>query len=173
MNAPSANFYNTLRDARRALALTQGRLAAEVGCKQSAISMLESGKADAVNRATLEKIAARLGITLPEPEQTPPPPPLLHPSIRRYCPSALCPSNAPFAVGDRLLFFPRTTSTGAYCPDCGELLENSCPGCGSPINPGACCTHCGTPYVTDTVEPASPEEWAQARRHALAQLRTL
>ncbi len=172
MNAQNTSFYTALREARQKLGLTQGRLAAEAGCRQSAISMLESGKADSVSRPILEKIAARLGVPLPAA-----PAEALSasaPAPRRYCPAAQCPSNIPFALADRLLFFPRPAGHhDPRCACCGELLEDRCPGCGATVRGGACCPLCGEPYVADTVQPADSARWAAARREALGALQAL
>lgn len=180
MEKAESSFYTALRLARQAQNLTQGALAAEVGCKQSAISMLEKGKPDAVNRETLEKIATRLHVDLPpvfSKESTPISIPARQDTaqVRTFCPDAQCLSNIPFALGERVLFFPRKRflNEGTRCPWCGELVESRCPECGAPVREGACCTACGASYVTDTVSPEDPQLWALEQRKVQAEIRTL
>ena len=53
-----------LRDARRAAKLSQSELAAEVGCKQSALSMFEQGDGTKLNDAVIGKLAKKFGVSL-------------------------------------------------------------------------------------------------------------
>lgn len=164
-----------LAETRRAKGLTQSFVAQQVGCKQSAISMLESGRTDKVAEETVEKIAGLLGVTLsPAPEKGAPPAP--SPSIPAglgFCPDAGCPGNIPYDIAGRVLFWP-ALQTGPRCRYCGEVLETVCPSCGAPLREGACCSACGEPFVAPALPPgAEPAAWAEARRHALAELRAL
>ncbi|MBR1835922.1 MAG: helix-turn-helix domain-containing protein, partial [Kiritimatiellae bacterium] len=59
------DFLAALRRGRLAAGLTQSALAQKVGCKQSALSMLEHGSATAVSRETLARIADAVGVELP------------------------------------------------------------------------------------------------------------
>ena len=61
------NICFKLRDARRAAKLSQGELAAEVGCKQSALSMFEQGRPTKLNDEVVEKLAKKFGVSLVAP----------------------------------------------------------------------------------------------------------
>ncbi|MBP5510808.1 MAG: helix-turn-helix domain-containing protein [Kiritimatiellae bacterium] len=164
-----------LAEARRAKGLTQSFVAQQVGCKQSALSMLESGRTDKVAEETIEKIAALLDVTLsPAPETGAPF--ALSPSIPSglgFCPDAGCPGNVPFDVSGRVLFWP-ALQTGVRCRYCGEMLETACPACGAPLREGACCSACGEPFVAPAIPPGvEPAVWAESRRRVLAELRAL
>ena len=161
--------------ARRRLGLTQSELARRVGCRQSAVSMLERGNGHALARPKVEALLAALDLetALPSEEASGDSPARGH----RYCPVYDCPSNLPFAVKDTPMALPdprlRPEPGGRHCALCGELLEDRCPECGADINRGACCRQCGTPYVTvpaDAAGGGSPHAWAAAR---LAFLRDL
>lgn len=170
-----------LAEARRDKGITQSALAAKVGCKQSAISMLEAGQASKIARESVQRIADILEVTLdpadsPEASPARPAAPLLgHP----FCPSASCLSNVPYLVEGRLLFWPAPQPGGARdaraCAVCGELLERLCPNCGAALTQGACCPACGRPKVTDTVSGTltDPAEWAARRRRDIAEWRAL
>ena len=109
-----------LRDARRGKRLSQAALAREAGCTQSAISMMELGRSDAVARETLLKIAAILDVPLDQaavaaggaaaPRRAVAP--------RLCCPQAECPSNVPFAVGESLSFWSGRQPEGHNGPYC-------------------------------------------------------
>jgi len=67
-----------------------------------------------------------------------------------------------------------------HCPWCGELLESQCPNpdCGAPVlEKNSFCPRCGTPYVTTVLvaeqSPGEAEEWAEARRRLIRELRDL
>lgn len=161
--------------ARRAMGLTQGELAHAVGCKQSAISMMEAGKADAVNGDTLAKIATHLAIDLATPSTAEG----VREPRRAYCPNAECPSNVPIVLGDDLLFVPMVQRAEAkHCCYCGEFLEKVCPECGAAVHAGACCCQCGTSYVTNTLTgdvalADGVAVYASARRDAIEQMMQL
>lgn len=55
-----------IRDRRRALGLSQSALARRLEMDQTYLSRLERGAVELPQRATLEKLGAALGITLPE-----------------------------------------------------------------------------------------------------------
>lgn len=175
-------LHRRLRDARRARGMTQSELADQAGCKQSAVSMLESGRLEALARPTVARIAALLGVELgaelaaeapaggaPAALAAPPP-------GRACCPNGACPSNVPFVVAGEVIFWPRRqpTAGGRHCAYCGEVLERLCRHCGAPVSEGACCPACGTPRVP--APPAAgddPEGWAEARRRQIAEWRSL
>jgi transcriptional regulator with XRE-family HTH domain len=174
----STTTCRLLARARREHGMTQSALAQAVGCKQSAISMLESGQPEKLSQEAVEKAAKLLGVALeegaaPGPEPRPPSAAV----ARGFCPSALCPSNVPYAVGGELLFWPRLQPAGEAsprCACCGELLETRCPHCGAAVADGACCTACGGARVTNTLPPETPPDaWASQRRREIAEWRAL
>ena len=162
-----------LRSARLKSGMTQQALADKVGCKQSAVSMLECGRADALSDASLKKIADALGIDVTpyitdESESA-----LLTGgstalSCARlcFCPNFSCPSNMPYTVCGTILFMPSgICGAGKRCVCCGEILMWECPHCGAPVSfPGGCCGTCGGTLIEfpDGYDP-DPETWAQRR----------
>ena len=155
----SPEFCRNVKSARREAGLTQGELAAEVGCKQSALSMFEQGDGTKLNDEVIEKLAKKfnLSLTPPETTQTPSNPntptpnnPNTHPLA--FCPNPHCPSNHEYFVEELRLFLPDREAAdpvgGRYCAMCGELLERRCPSCGASVHAGAICSLCGQPYVT-------------------------
>ena len=168
-----------LARARREKGMTQSALAQAVGCKQSAISMLESGQPEKLSQESVEKVAKLLGVTLEAPAA------ISHGEFRAstpgatrgFCPNALCPSNVPYAGDGDVLFWPRlqtVTETTLRCACCGDVLETRCPHCGAAVSEGACCTACGGARVTNTLPPeTAPDDWAALRRREIAEWRAL
>lgn len=150
-------FCKNVKLARREAGLTQGQLAAEVGCKQSALSMFEQGDGTKLNDEVIEKLAKKFNLSLtpsvsPAQVNTPPLPHFpTHPLHHGFCPNPHCPTNKEYFVEEIRLFLPdRETADpvgGKYCAMCGELLERVCPNCGAPVHAGAICSLCGQPYV--------------------------
>ncbi|MCL1920067.1 MAG: helix-turn-helix domain-containing protein [Kiritimatiellaeota bacterium] len=163
-----------LAQARRDKGMTQSRVAREVGCQQSAISMLEAGLPGKLSRESIAKLAKLLGVELPAEK---PAPALVTARARGYCPNALCPSNLPYLVQERLLFWPRLqdVAAGPRCAYCGDMLETHCPECGAPAaQDGAVCNTCGAVRVTDTLPPDTDRDaWLRERRRELAEWRHL
>lgn len=158
-----------LRDARRKAGLSQVELARRVECTQSAVSMMEKGRPDAMSRATLEKIAAQLGVQLPAEEGVlaVPPPQVATSSAVRICPNSDCPSNLPYRVGAEVHFMPLAHRVaGTRCPYCGEVLVGVCPECGEPVHAGeAICTKCGAEHVVAALAPGeATDAWLAARQ---------
>jgi transcriptional regulator with XRE-family HTH domain len=156
---------------RREKGLTQSALAQEVGCKQSAISMLEAGQPSKLSKENIEKIASALGLTL-QTAQT-----KLVSSCgekKGFCPNAQCPSNTPYVVQGQLVFQPRLQQE-KHCAYCAELLETCCPTCATAIHvEGAYCTSCGTARVTNTLPADLPiAAWIVERRRELLEFRRL
>ena len=142
-----------LKDARRAAKLSQSELAAEIGCKQSALSMFEQGDGTKLNDAVIGKLAKKFGVSL---EASVPVNKLTGTCLaatasRGFCPNPKCPSNAAYAVDGRTFLRPDRAAAdpvgGRYCALCGEVLEKRCPNCGAQIHDGAICSFCGEPYV--------------------------
>lgn len=171
MTTLSQEICQQIAQARRKKGLTQTALAAEVGCKQSAISMLEAGQASKLSKENIEKIAAALGLTLQTSETT-----MVSPSdaVHGFCPNALCPSNTPYLVQNQLIFHPRL-QRNKHCAYCAELLETCCPNCATPNHTeGAYCSFCGEARVTNTLPPEIPTSaWVAERRRELMELRQL
>lgn len=160
------SFCREVAAARRRKGCTQSALANVVGCKQSAVSMFESGQIEKISAETIEKIAEFLGIELPKAESAEEVAPLqvLPTVLKGFCPQFSCPSNIPYEVGGRVLFWPRLAN-GNRCAFCGELLEKNCPSCGAAVHNGACCPVCGEAYVTSVLPPGEDAaRWASVRR---------
>lgn len=165
-------LYGKLRDARREQTVTQSQLAREIGCRQSAISMMERGNPTALAWETVERIADFLHVDLSG---------HVSPAKRsadadhapwRFCPVFDCPSNLPYVVQGELHFLPaggsQVPASGHYCRYCGEVLESTCPNtdCSASVVPtAACCPDCGTPYVAAVPDelPLPPAMWAEAQ----------
>ena len=186
-DTPQEPFHLALRRARRAANVRQGELALKVGCTQSALSMFEGGKPAALARETVKKIAAELGVELPEgfdPGASSPQgagfsavqaPGLALQTGRplAFCPDFQCLSNFPYSIGGQVLFLPTgAAGRGPRCAICGEILESACPACGAAVSVrGGCCPECGAALV------AWPEgfaddaaAWISAQRTAVAAL---
>ena len=165
----SIEMCRRLAEARRAKGLTQSALAAAVGCKQSAISMLEAGRPEKLSKEYVGKIAVELGLKLDEPSASAVRLFAVPAAAYGYCPDAECPSAVPYLVRGALAFKPllqRTDGGATHCVHCGELLETHCPECGAPIREaGAFCPHCGAPRVTNTMpDGAEPHDFIVRRR---------
>ena len=166
-DTPTTPLHRLLREARKAHGLTQAELARRVDCVQSAVSMMEKGKPDALSRETLEKIAAELGVALPDADAAAAAPAPIPSAAVKICPNPDCPSNLPYRVGDEVFRMPRPHRTpGMRCPYCGEVLTATCAGCGAPVRAGeAFCSLCGAEHVPHEPSPeeASPE-WLRERQ---------
>ena len=152
----SVEFCRSVRAARREARLTQGELAAEVGCRQSALSMFEQGDGTKLNDDVIGKIAKKFGLSYTREEDGSPPHYQLPTtnyqlSQRGFCPNPNCPTNHEYFVEEQRLFLPDRDAAdpagGRFCAMCGELLERKCPNCGAPVHKGAICAFCGQPYV--------------------------
>ena len=138
------------RDARRALGLTQSRVADEIGCHQAALSMFERGMTTKLSADYVNRLAGLLRIDLKEigKEESAGSAIATESCVAEpgFCPEPGCPSNAMYSVAGRTLFRV-TLQKGIFCAHCGEVLEKRCPSCGAPLNEGACCSMCGSQYV--------------------------
>ena len=169
-----APVHVMLRDARRAAGMTQSALASAVSCKQSAISMMERGRVDALAQGTLENIAEMLGVDLPDQAKPSVLQDLTVISAGAYCPTFDCPSNLPYMVGGEIFFAPSSSGGSKHCSYCGELVESRCPGCGAVVESGACCLVCGTAYVSsEGLGLPDPQRWADEQRARIREIRGL
>lgn len=149
-----------LRNARRKAGMTQAGLAVAVGCAQSAVSMMEKGRTDALARDKLEEIARKLDVDLSaySIEQK-----SRHVTGFAFCPNYECPSNRAYLAGNDVFFWPEDglmiLPDAVYCRYCGEVLVRNCCVCGRPAAEGACCRHCGNAYIQP--DPAAVTRFTQ------------
>lgn len=153
----SIEFCRSVKAARRDAGLTQGELASEVGCKQSALSMFEQGDGTKLNDDVIEKLAKKFNLSYKasQPNSSSQTSVQIHSGPitlkRGFCPNPHCPSNHEYFVEEIRLFKPDREAAdpvgGKFCALCGELLEKKCPNCGAPVHAGAICSLCGQPYV--------------------------
>lgn len=152
----SPEFCFKAKEARRAAKISQGELAAELGCKQSAISMFEQGDGTKLNDDVIGRLAKKFGLEIPvESKQSQcsavAGPMVASMSHSGFCPNPRCPSNSVYEVEGRIFVRPDRTAAdpvgGRFCALCGEVLERRCPSCGSSVHNGAVCSFCGEPYI--------------------------
>ncbi len=166
-------LHNILRRARIKAGLTQAALAAQVGCTQSAISMMEAGRQEVLSKESLVKLAKIVGVELPESVAGGGD---LGTSVGNgiaVCTNFNCPSNMPYMVGDEVYFMPQGTSGGGrHCILCGELLTRKCPHCGSEIPmAGGCCGSCGAAIVElPSGYTADERAWVDGRIAAIERI---
>ena len=149
-----------IKEARRAQGLSQSKLAAEVGCKQSALSMFEQGDGTKLNDAVVERLAKKFGIDINMADsQTGSGGCENHAeqgsslnTVAGFCPNPQCPTNHVYKVGVRDCYRPDRAAAdpvgGRFCAICGEVLEKKCPNCGAAIHDGAFCSFCGASYIS-------------------------
>lgn len=157
----SPDICRKFKEARKSAKIGQVELAAEIGCKQSALSMFENGDGTKLNDEVINKLASKFNIELKEEDKsqevsstagfsTVTPFKLSEP-LRGFCPNPNCPSNHGYNVDGRMLMRPNRQDAdpvgGRFCAVCGEVLIKRCPNCGAPVHDGAICSLCGEPYV--------------------------
>lgn len=156
-----------IKTARQQRHLSQSALARQVGCKQSALSMYESGKTTALSAPIVGKLCKALDLLPPTSEELHEQPTAHTPKgIRTFCPNADCPSNLPIAIGAHIALLPKghlAQEDEIHCAWCGEVLEKACPECGAHIHEGAYCPHCGSPYLSLTPDTIDPQRVRQSQ----------
>ena len=177
MNTPNEQtIHAVLRHARRAEGVTQSGLAAELDCRQSAISMFESGHTNALAWETVERFAARFDVDLSPWAGLASAPATASRIQLRYCPIADCPSNVPYQAGNTTCFKPRLVTTHAegptHCRLCGEVLEACCPNpdCRAAVHEGAFCPFCGEAYVAALPARHNTPAWVTRQRQSISKL---
>ena len=148
---------HSIKEARRAAKLSQMVVAAEVGCKQSALSSFEQGDGTKLSDEVVEKLAKKFGIDISgrakgktvsgvggaafvvSGKET------------GFCPNPRCPTNRAYEVEGRTFYLPDRAAAdpvgGKFCAMCGEALVKACPNCGAQVHHGGFCSVCGEPYV--------------------------
>jgi len=161
-------LYQILSESRHNQGITQSELAKQADCKQSAISMMERGREDALSWSKIKAVAKLLEVNIEEYAPERPPAEADTERTAGYCPIFDCPANIPYAVNGRLYALPRITAAHGekHCAYCGELLENSCPECGAHVSTSAaCCRECGSAYIaTPEMRPEEADNWAAKQR---------
>ena len=156
MKGLSREFCEKIALARREAGISQTELAAEIGCKQSALSPFERGDGTKLSDEAIQKLSAKFGIPIPKDATSAPQPSTfdLQPAASAatgFCPNPDCPSHRKVQAAGKAIIIPdRKLSDpvgGRFCALCGEVLERKCPNCGSPVHEGAVCSFCGKPYV--------------------------
>ena len=131
--------------------MTQGQLAAEVGCKQSALSMFEQGDGTKLNDEVIEKLAKKFNLSLsPSPAK-----PLNSVDnqtikqsnnqtiLRGFCPNPHCPTNKEYFVEEIRLFLPDREAAdpvgGKYCTMPELRSSRPCRSDMLSLRPAVCC----------------------------------
>jgi len=172
---PRSRIAEALRLKRREMGLTQSDLARQAECTQSAISMFEAGRADALSLKTVKRIAEILEIDL-DAIRDEPATEAAGTAVLKYCPVDECYSNIPYVVHDTLCLYPGTVraprAERTRCRWCGEPMESACPNreCGADIVAGAFCPLCGEPYITATGKEEPVTDWADAQRRRIREI---
>lgn len=167
------------RKERRERGLTQSDIAASIGATQSAVSMFESGRPDALADDKVLAMASLLGVSV-EAAAQPDRAAMPGVCIRKYCPAHDCPSHVAYVSGSRacLMVIPVSAPAGesTRCALCGEVLESRCPhpDCAAPVSAGAFCVRCGTAYISAPPEAdRDPHAYVRSRGAQLRELHTL
>lgn len=164
-----SDIYQQIRQARRQKGLRQTEVATQIGARQSAVSMFERGRSDALSEAKVKAFAELVGVTLDAAALGRTPSRDVGRGVLKYCPHPDCPANVPFVVGGGLVVRPNlvraAAGTNTACRYCGEWLEESCAACGVGVADQPVCMACGAPYVDGTkLAGDDPAAWAQAQR---------
>lgn len=175
MKSRNPNIYKALKRRRKSEGITQLALAKEIGCKQSAISMMEAGTLDAISEDKLQKIAEKFGVELDTVTKE-----TKISLVNKYCPNHDCPSNIPYVVASDLYFMPKfvkdMAEKSSRCQFCGEILQHECSNeeCNAIVSgKSSCCNVCGDPYVECHDDIADNVVWADAQRKRIEQIRVL
>lgn len=160
-----------IKTARLKRHLSQSALARKVGCKQSALSMFEGGRTTALSAQVIGKLCDALDLLPPSGAELEAAADAHLTQVKQgervFCPNPDCPCNLPMQIGERILLVPKAkyaTQGEVHCAWCGEVLERLCPECGNPINNGAFCAKCGSPYLSDVPSTLDPQRIAQSQQ---------
>lgn len=156
MKGLNREFCEKIGQARREAGISQTELAAEIGCKQSALSPFERGDGTKLSDEAIQKLSTKFGIPIPKESSAVQPSAFnlqpAAPVASGFCPNPDCPSHRKVQAGAKLIIIPdRKLSDpvgGRFCAYCGEVLERKCAHCGSPVHDGAVCSYCGKFYIT-------------------------
>lgn len=158
MKGLSREFCEKIALARREAGISQIELAAEIGCKQSALSPFERGDGTKLSDEAIKKLSEKFGIPLPSKEEEKNQNSSLitltssFPAFTGLCLNPDCPSHRKVMAGPRAIVIPDRKVTdpigGRYCAFCGEVLVRTCPNCGAAVHDGAVCSICGKPYIS-------------------------
>jgi len=172
-------LHTVLREARRRAGMTQAALAGEVKCKQSAISMFEAGRTDALARDKVRRIAELLGVELGSEARGKGTAGQARLKLK-FCPTDDCPSNVPYAVRGEVCIQPRMDEVpegeARRCRLCGEILLELCPNeeCKADVVEGGFCPKCGCAYVMATRDrEEDPVRWADTQRERIREVRDM
>ena len=161
-----------IRQARIAAGMTQKALAEKTGCAQSAVSMFEAGKRDALAYDSIVKIAGLLKVELPDCGENRAPETL---ASYAFCPGFECPSNLAYMVGATVFLLPTgAAGNGKHCVVCGEAVCGLCHGCGNRLaGTGACCPECGAALVPFPHKEftGSANEWVRLHNEVVEKLK--
>ena len=155
MKKLSSEICARIRAARRAAKLSQEVVAAEVGCKQSALSMFEQGDGTKLSDEVVGRLADKFGVSLNvvdnEPAEAVSSIHFGFSSGSGFCPNPHCPTNHVYHVDGCDVFKPDRSAAdpvgGRFCAMCGEALLRKCPNCGATVHDGGFCSLCGERYV--------------------------
>ena len=169
------------RNIRRQSGLTQSELARQAGCTQSAVSMFEAGRPEALAQDKVVGIAEILGIDIKSLGKQETSPGARVTLSLKYCPVDECPSNVPYVIRSQLCFKPAMVealaSESTVCGLCAEPLEVRCPNeaCRASLREGGFCWKCGSPYVTPAcdLDGESLAIWAARQRRRIEALHEL
>ncbi len=167
----SESLHVQVRTARRERRMSQSELAAAVGCKQSAISMFETGRVGALSTDKIRAVCKQLAIEMPAEGAV-----ARSVETSGFCPAFDCVSNIPYIVAGHVYLLPAfqaLSSSSKHCRYCGERLEVRCPECGALASVGACCRTCGAAYIAAPEMGETSHLWVSERQRELHDVQLL
>jgi transcriptional regulator with XRE-family HTH domain len=147
------NISSLVRDARRALNMTQRSLAGEMGVSQPAISAFERGRQDALSTDNVERLVRFLELDLASTDTQTKTSETDSPLA--YCPNCDCPAAILFVIDQRVqvkpLFYQISEHSKPCCRYCQEPLERNL-NCDHELVNGVFCGDCRVALVADVPE---------------------